>query len=228
MCEQTPLKISVFSGIQNRNTIPDGAKRTETTRTDYEDARWSLNLGNNSWSILNSNFLTSSRWIHCTISQRNFFGNVASPMQSEWQAENLQTQFTLHWRCSIAENFTLCEIVAWFRHQFVSNLEFKVFVALFSISRLQRASPQSVRAVTVRFVLSGIVLRPVLCYLTILLFIDCHFHSKVAIYLILHFYEQQIHCFSSHFHPMIRQPFDAQCTMLTWGSVRKNRVIGVK
>ena len=168
MCEQTPLKISVFSGIQNRNTIPDGAKRTETTRTDYEDARWSLNLGNNSWSILNSNFLTSSRWIHCTISQRNFFGNVASPMQSEWQAENLQTQFTLHWRCSIAENFTLCEIVAWFRHQFVSNLEFKVFVALFSISRLQRASPQSVRAVTVRFVLSGIVLRPVLCYLTIL------------------------------------------------------------
>ena len=47
MCEQTPLKISVFSGIQNRNTIPD-AKRTETTRTDYEDARWSLNLGNNS------------------------------------------------------------------------------------------------------------------------------------------------------------------------------------
>ena len=48
MCEQTPLKISVFSGIQNRNTIPDGAKRTETTRTDYEDARWSLNLGNNS------------------------------------------------------------------------------------------------------------------------------------------------------------------------------------
>ena len=167
MCEQTPLKISVFSGIQNRNTIPDGAKRTETTRTDYEDARWSLNLGNNSWSILNSNFLTSSRWIHCTISQRNFFGNVASPMQSEWQAENLQTQFTLHWRCSIAENFTLCEIVAWFRHQFVSNLEFKVFVALFSISRLQRASPQSVRAVTVRFVLSGIVLRPVLCYLII-------------------------------------------------------------
>ena len=50
MCKQTPLKISVFSGIQNRNTIPDGAKRTEseTTRTDYEDARWSLNLGNNS------------------------------------------------------------------------------------------------------------------------------------------------------------------------------------
>ena len=49
----------------------------------------------------------------------------------------------------------------------MSNLEFKVFVALFSISRLQRASPQSVRAVTVRFVLSGIVLRPVLCYLTL-------------------------------------------------------------
>ena len=36
MYEQTPLKISVFSGSQNR-TIPDGAKRTETTRTDYED-----------------------------------------------------------------------------------------------------------------------------------------------------------------------------------------------
>ena len=39
-CEHTPLKISVFSGVQNRNTIPDGAKRTETARTDYEDARW--------------------------------------------------------------------------------------------------------------------------------------------------------------------------------------------
>ena len=39
MCEHTPLKISAFSGAQNRNAIPDGAKRTETACTDYEDAR---------------------------------------------------------------------------------------------------------------------------------------------------------------------------------------------
>ena len=45
MCEHTPLKISVFSGIKNRNTIPDGAKCTEIAHTDYEDARWSLDLG---------------------------------------------------------------------------------------------------------------------------------------------------------------------------------------
>ena len=42
MCEHTPLKISVFSGIKNRNTIPDGAKCTEIAHTDYEDARWIL------------------------------------------------------------------------------------------------------------------------------------------------------------------------------------------
>ena len=59
MCEHTPLKISVFSGIKNRNTIPDGAKCTEIAHTDYEDARWSLDLGNKSSSILNSNLLTN-------------------------------------------------------------------------------------------------------------------------------------------------------------------------
>ena len=46
----------------------------------------------------------------------------------------------------------------------MSKLEFRVLVELFAISRLQRASPQSVRAVSVHFVpvrnciTSGIVL----------------------------------------------------------------------
>ena len=47
---------------------------------------------------------------------------------------------------------TLCVIVAWIHCQFVSKLEFRVLVELFSISRLQRASSQSVRAVSVHFV----------------------------------------------------------------------------
>ena len=50
-----------------------GAKRTETARTDCEDARWSLEIGNNSSSTLNSYLLTNWRWIHATISQREFF-----------------------------------------------------------------------------------------------------------------------------------------------------------
>ena len=36
--EHTPLKISVFWGAQNRNTIPDSAKRTETARTLWRRA----------------------------------------------------------------------------------------------------------------------------------------------------------------------------------------------
>ena len=47
--------------------------------------------------------------------------------------------------------FTLCEIVPRIHCQFVSKLEFSVLVEMFSISRLQRTSSQSVRAVWVRF-----------------------------------------------------------------------------
>ena len=47
-----------------------GAKHTETECTECEDARWSLEIGNNSTSTLNSNLLTNWWWIHATISQR--------------------------------------------------------------------------------------------------------------------------------------------------------------
>ena len=60
----------------------------------------------------------------------------------------------LHWPCQHCRIFTLCEIVAWIHRQFVSKLELiRVLVELFPISRLQRASSQSVRAVSlsVRF-----------------------------------------------------------------------------
>ena len=62
-----------------------GAKRTETARTDCEDARWSLEIGNNSTSTLNSNLLTNWRWIHATISQRVNFGNV-DIANAKWMA----------------------------------------------------------------------------------------------------------------------------------------------
>ena len=47
-----------------------GTKCTETARTDCEDACWSLEVGNNSTSTLNSNLLTNWQWIRATIAQR--------------------------------------------------------------------------------------------------------------------------------------------------------------
>ena len=62
--------------VQSSNIMQfrTGTKRTETARTDCEDARWSLELGNNSPGTLNSNLLTNWQWIHATVSQRvNFW-----------------------------------------------------------------------------------------------------------------------------------------------------------
>ena len=83
--------------------------------------------------------LTKSKFSEMLHRQCKVNGKLKTP-------ENLQTPFTLHWRCSIAVNFTLCEIVEWFRRQFVSKLEFRVLVELFSISRLQLAHVSTVCA----------------------------------------------------------------------------------
>ena len=61
------------------------AKCTDTARTNCEDSRWSLEIGNNSWSTLNSNLLKNWQWIHATKSK--IFGNVASPMAMQWQCK---------------------------------------------------------------------------------------------------------------------------------------------
>ena len=68
-----------------------GAKRTKTVRTDCEDARWSLEIGNNSTSTLNSNLLTIDDEFAPQSHKESIFGNVASPLQSDWrlQTENL-------------------------------------------------------------------------------------------------------------------------------------------
>ena len=120
-------------------------------------------------------------------------------MQSEWQTEieNLEVRHSL---CigdaALPKNLLFvrlwCDFVVNLRVH--CKLEFRVLVLeLFSISRLQRASPQSVRAVSVRFyacpelryvrycVTSGIVLLDYTC-----MRIVNFFHVRLFVSLLLH------------------------------------------
>ena len=91
----------------------------------------------------------------------------------ELKTENLQTPFTLHWRCCIAEKFTLLFVrlwVAWFRRQFVSKLEFSLCLYFIKVIELfsNLQAPARVSTVCARYfsafcacqnwVTSGIVL----------------------------------------------------------------------
>ena len=82
-CVNTPLsKFQYFRALKIITQFWTGAKRTETVRTDYEDASWRLEIGNNSTRTLNSNLLTNWRWIHATISQRvNFRKGCEAPVR---------------------------------------------------------------------------------------------------------------------------------------------------
>ena len=79
----TPLSkcqhFRVLKIVTQFRTVQNALKLTETARTDCEDARWSLEIGNSSSGALGSNLLTGWRWVRATISQRVNFGNVASP-----------------------------------------------------------------------------------------------------------------------------------------------------
>ena len=169
----TPLsKFQHFPVLKIVTQFRTGAKCTGTARTDYEDARWSLKIGNNSSSTLNSNLLTNWRWIHATISQRVNFRKCCIANWCKVNGKLKTCKFTLHWRCSIAENFTLCEIVPWFCREFVSKLEFRVLVDFVEVSSISRpGSSARLHSLCALFqcvlCLSGTALRPVLCYLTI-------------------------------------------------------------
>ena len=52
------------------------------------------------------------------LTKRKFFGNAASPMQSEWRLQVFSLPFTLHWRCNISENLLFVRL--W--REFIVNL----------------------------------------------------------------------------------------------------------
>ena len=102
MCEH--LKISVFRAFK----IVTQFRRAQNALNQRAQTMKTLAVSTESWKQFvkrpKFQFSQSSRWIHCTISQRNFFGNVGL-CKVNGKLKYLQTQFTLHCRCSYCREF---------------------------------------------------------------------------------------------------------------------------